>query len=327
MTQEFALSNPLSFANIFARELISTITALYDTISYEKGLHAIMEHRHYGRTGEQFLILSFGAQRIVDGHGCSEEEAIRMVNYALDHGIRYFDTAWVYSEGQSEERVGKVARYRRKEMWLATKTTARDRQQARKQLEESLKRLQTDYIDEWRMHNIWSFEELDKITNPGGALEAAIEAREQGLVRYISISGHSNPEVQTEALERFPFDSVLCATSVLDHFILSFVEEFIPLAKTKGVAIAGIKILALGGLADIYARALRYAFGLPIDTAVVGMESMEQLKKNIAVAETYEPLSDIERLALFQEVLPRITPRVVFWKAEDFKNPVEWKKR
>jgi predicted aldo/keto reductase-like oxidoreductase len=249
------------------------------------------------------------------------------MNYALDHGIRYFDTAWIYSGGQSEERVGKVAQYRRKEMWVATKAIARDRLGARKQLEQSLTRLQTDYVDEWRMHNIWSINELDKITRPGGALAAAVKAREEGLIRYISISGHSNPMVQIEALERFPFDSVLCATSVFDHFILSFAEEFIPVAKGKGVAIAGMKTIGLGLLAQMYDKALRYAFSLPIDTAVVGMESMEQLQNNLSVAEDYQPLSDSERLELFKEVLPQVTPENVPWKAENWDDPAEWKRR
>jgi predicted aldo/keto reductase-like oxidoreductase len=287
----------------------------------------VMEERPYGKTGQKFPILSFGAQRIVDSHGCSEQDAVKIMNYALDHGIRYFDTAWIYSEGQSEERVGKVARQRRKEMWIATKAWARDKRKARKQLEESLRRLQTDYVDEWRMHNVWSIGELDKITAPGGSLEAAVQARADGLVRYISISGHSNPNVQIEALARFPFDSVLCATSVLDHFVLSFAEEFLPVAKAKGVAVAGMKIIGLGHLAKIYDKALRYAFGLPIDTAVVGMESMAQLQKNLEVAEAYQPLSDNERLELFKEVLPMVTPEGVPWKAEDWNNPVEWKRR
>lgn len=286
-----------------------------------------MEQRPYGKTGEKFGILSFGAQRIVEEHRCSESEAIKIVNYAIDHGIRYFDTAWAYSGGQSEERVGKVAKTRRSEMWIATKTIARDRKGARQQLEESLRRLQTDHVDEWRMHNIWSIEELDKITGRGGALEAAVKAREQGLVRHISISGHSNPKVQIIALERFPFDSVLCALSVLDHFVLSFAEEFLPLARQKGVAVAGMKIIGLGALAGKYDRALRYAFGLPVSTAVVGMESMEQLKKNLAVAEGYKPLTDAERLQLFREVLPMVNPQTVPWKAEDWNQAIEWKRR
>lgn len=286
-----------------------------------------MEQRPYGRTGEKFAILSFGAQHIVDGKGCSEKDAIRIINYAVDHGIRYFDTAWLYGDGQSEERIGMVAKSRRKEMWIATKTLGRTRHAARKQLDVSLKRLQTDYVDEWRMHYVYDFDELDKITGPGGALETAVEARKAGLIRFISISGHNNPQVLAEALNRFPFDSVLCPTSVLDHFIMSFAEELLPVAKAKGVAVTGMKLLGLGKLADIYERALRYAFGLPVDTAVVGMETLEQLKRNIKVAETYRPLSDAERLELFKEVLPRVTPANVSWKAGDWDNPVEWDKR
>jgi len=286
-----------------------------------------MDKRPFGRTGAEFPVLSFGAQRVVDGHGCSEEQAIEILNYALDHGIRYFDTAWVYSEGQSETRVGKVAKSRRKEMWIATKTIARDRDGARKQLEESLRRLQTDYVDEWRLHNIWSIGELDKVTAPDGALQAAIQARKEGLVRYISISGHSNPQVQIEALNRFPFESVLCATSVLDHFLLSFAEEFLPVARAKSVAVVGMKVLGLGALAHVYDRALRYSLGLPVSTTIVGMETMEQLRKNLAVAENFQPLSDTERLDLFRETWPLMTPKVAKWKAENWDHPGEWKKR
>jgi len=286
-----------------------------------------MEERLFGKTGVRFPIFSFGAQRIVDSHGCSESQAVKIMNRALDRGIRYFDTAWVYSGGQSEERVGKVARHRRKEMWIATKTITRTAKESRLQLEESLRRLQTDHIDEWRLHNIWSLEELDKVTGPGGSLEAAILARDQGLVRYISISGHTNPRVQVEALHRFPFDSVLCAVSVLDHLILSFAEEFLPVANARGVAIIGMKVMGLGVLAPFYEKALRYTLGLPISTAIVGMETMEQLEKNLVVAENFKPLTDEERLELFREIMPLVIPQKVMWKAEDWENPTAWKKR
>jgi hypothetical protein len=285
-----------------------------------------MEERPYGKTEEKFPILSFGAQHIAEIR-LSEADAVKLVNYAIDHGIRYFDTAWWYADGHSEERLGKVAYSRRKEMWLVTKTLERTHRGARRQLEESLKRLQTDYVDEWRMHYVWSFKELDRITALGGALETAVKAREEGLVRYISISNHGNPQVQVEALERFPFDSVLFPVSVLDHFVLSFVEELLPVAKSKGVATAGMKVLGLGRLAPIYDKALRYSFGLSIDTAVVGMATMEELKKNLRVAESFKPLSDDERLELFKEVLPQVKPEAAPWKAEDWDNPVQWKRR
>jgi hypothetical protein len=286
-----------------------------------------MELRSFGKTGERFTILSFGAQRIVDGHGCSEEEALRMVNYALDHGIRYFDTSWVYSQGQSEERVGKVAKHRRNEMWIATKTRCRTRAEALAQLEDSLKRLHTDRVDEWRLHNVWSMEELEKLTASGGALEAAVHAREQGKVRYISMSGHRNPQVQVEALRRFPFDSMLVALSALDHFILSFAEEFLPVANARGIAVIGMKAMGLAKLGPYYERALRYSLALPVSTTIVGMESMEQLKKNLAVAEKFAPLDDVEKLEFYKEIVHLVTPEVVRWKATDYFNPVEWDKR
>ena len=286
-----------------------------------------MEERPFGKTGEKFPLLSFGAQRIVDSHGCSEDQAIAILNRALDRGIRYFDTAWIYSNGQSETRVGKVARHRRKEMWIATKAIARTRAGARGQLEESLKRLQTDHVDEWRLHNVWSMEELDKITASGGALEAAVQAREEGLAKYISISGHTDPRVQIEALNRFPFDSVLCAVSVLDHFILSFAEEFLPVANARGIAVVGMKVMGLGSLRHVPERALRYTLGLPVSTTIVGMETMDQLEQNMAVAEKFTPFTDEERLEFFREVFPLVTPEKIPWKAEDWENPVAWKRR
>lgn len=263
----------------------------------------------------------------MDEHNCNEEQAIAILNRALDRGIRYFDTAWIYSRGQSEERVGKVTRHRRKEMWIATKAWERTREGARRQLEESLTRLQTDHVDEWRLHNVWDFAELDKCFAPAGALQAMIQARDEGLVRYISLSGHANPQVQIEALRRFPFDSVLIAVSVLDHFIYSFAEEFLPVANAQGVATIGMKVFALGKLRHVYDRALRYTLGLPVSTTIVGCATMEELEKDLAIAEHFVPLSGPERLAFFREVLPLVTPQNMPWKAADWGHPVEWKPR
>ena len=287
----------------------------------------MMETRPFGKTEERFPILSFGAQRIVDEHDCTEEQAIAILNTAIDRGIRYFDTAWIYSQGQSEERVGKVARHRRQEMWIATKAWDRTRDGARRQLEESLTRLQTDYVDEWRLHNVWGFDELDKCFAPGGALEATIQAREEGLVRHISISGHTDPQVQIEALRRFDFDSVLIAVSVLDHFVYSFAEEFLPVANARGVATIGMKVFALNRLGHVYDRALRYTLGLPLSTVIVGCASMEELEKDLAVAESFVPLGGPERLAFFRQVLPLVTPQNMPWKADDWDNPTAWKLR
>lgn len=286
-----------------------------------------METRPFGRTGEHFPILSFGAQRIVDEHDCTEKQALAIVNEAIDRGIRYFDTAWVYSHGQSEERVGKVAKHRRQEMWIATKALDRTRDGALLQLEESLARLQTDYVDEWRLHDVWSMDELDKCFASDGAIQAMTQARDEGSVRHISISGHTDPQVQIEALNRFPFDSVLIAVSVLDHFIYSFAEEFLPLANGKGVATIGMKVFGLGKLGHVYDRALRYTLGLPVSTTIVGCSTMEQLENDLGIAENFVPLSGPERLAFFREMLSLVTPQNMPWKAADWNNPVAWNPR
>lgn len=247
-----------------------------------------MEKRSFGSDGQQFPVLDFGAQRIVDEHNCTEAEAIQIVNRAIDEGITYYDTAPSYSDGQSEERLGKaLARDgRRNEVWIATKTHDRTRDGSLKLLEASLKRLQTDHVEEWRLHNIMTTEELDQCFAKGGALEALLEAKEQGIIKHISISGHTNPRVQLEAIERFPFDSALVALSAADHLIYSFAHEFLPRANEKGVAVIGMKVMALGKLAPWYEKALQYTFSLPISTAIVGMESMAQLEQNLAIAKT-----------------------------------------
>lgn len=286
-----------------------------------------MQTRPFGHTGTSLPILSLGCQRLVDDEGCGEEQAVAILNTALDRGIRYFDTAWAYSKGQSEQRVGLVARHRRREMWLATKTVETSRDGARRQLEESVARLQTDYVDEWRLHNVYSFERLDQMTRPGGALEAAVRARDEGLVRFVSISGHTDPQIQIEALRRFPFDTVLVAASVLDHFVYSFAEEFLPVAARLGVGVIGMKVFAYKKLAHLAERALRYTLALPLTTVIAGCSTMAELESDLAVAESFVPMTGPERLAFFREVLPLVAPENMPWKADNWGSPTAWKER
>ncbi|TLS49765.1 aldo/keto reductase [Paenibacillus antri] len=286
-----------------------------------------MEKRAFGNTGASFPILSFGAQRIVDDHGCGEEEAIRIVNRAIDEGITYFDTAPIYSDGQSEERLGKSFGERRDRAWIATKTIDRTRDGSWRSLEGSLKRLRTDHVEEWRLHDVRTMEQLDACFAKDGALQALVEAKEQGVIRHISISGHTNPSVQLEAIERFPFDSALVALSAADQFIYSFAHEFVPRANEKGVAVVGMKVIGLGRLASWYEKALRYTWSLPIATAIIGMESMEQLENNLAVARSFRPMTEIERLEFAKEIISMANPDVLRWKAKDWSNAEQWAER
>jgi len=285
-----------------------------------------MEKRPFGKTGVELPILSLGCQRLVDEEGCSQDQAVAILEQALKRGVCYFDTAPAYSEGESERRVGLVAMSRRVDMWIATKVNETTRDGARRQLEASLGRLQTDHVEEVRLHNVFNFDRLDAMTGKDGALQALIEARDEGLVRFISISGHANPQVLVEAIRRFPFDTALCAVSALDHFIYSFAEEFLPFALQKCMGIVGMKVLGYKTLAADWQRALRYSMGLPVTTVITGCSTIEQLNGNIDLAENFVPMTSVERLAFFRDILPMVTPQNMPWKSRDWARK-DWIER
>ncbi|WP_425623158.1 aldo/keto reductase [Brevibacillus borstelensis] len=279
--------------------------------------------RSFGRDSHQVSLLGFGAQRIVDEHDCMEEQAIAIIRRAVELGVNYFDTAPSYSDGQSESRVGLGLRGLRDKVWIATKTGGRTRDLALRDLEGSLKRLGTDYVDEWRVHNVMQPHDLEAVFAKGGALEALIEAREQGMVRKLSISGHTDPRLLAEAIRRFPFDSALVALSALDHFIYSFAHEFVPLAVERGVAVIGMKVMALGQLAPWTEQALRYTWSLPVSTAVLGVSKMNELEADVAAANRFVPMTDIERVSFFQQIMPLVRADVLRWKAGEWMSG-EW---
>jgi len=285
-----------------------------------------MEKRPFGKTGVELPILSLGCQRLVDEEGCSQDQAVAILEQALKRGVCYFDTAPAYSEGESERRVGLVAMSRRVDMWIATKVNETTRDGARRQLEASLGRLQTDHVEEVRLHNVFNFDRLDAMTGKDGALQALIEARDEGMVRFISISGHANPQVLVEAIRRFPFDTALCAVSALDHFIYSFAEEFLPFALQKCMGIVGMKVLGYKTLAADWQRALRYSMGLPVTTVITGCSTIEQLNGNIDLAENFVPMTSVERLAFFRDILPMVTPQNMPWKSRDWARK-DWIER
>lgn len=279
--------------------------------------------RPFGRDQQQISMLGFGAQRIVDEHDCTEGQAVEIIRRAVEKGINYFDTAPSYSDGQSETRVGLGLQGLRDKVWIATKTGGRTRDLAWRDLEGSLTRLKTDYVDEWRIHNVMQPHDLESVFAKGGALEALMEAKEQGLVRKLSISGHTDPRLLAEAIRRFPFDSALVALSALDHFIYSFAHEFVPLAVEKGVAVIGMKVMALGKLAPWYEKALRYTWSLPVSTAILGISKMSELEADLEAVEKFRPMDDVERVQFFQEIISLVRPDVLRWKAREWMSG-EW---
>jgi len=285
-----------------------------------------METRPFGKTGVELPILSLGCQRLVDDEGCNQDQAVAILEQALKRGVWYFDTAPAYTDGESERRVGLVAARRRTDMWIATKVNETTRDGARRQIEGSLGRLQTDHVEEVRLHNVYSFDRLNTMTSKDGALQALVEARDEGLVRYISISGHADPQVLLEAIHRFPFDTALCAVSALDHFIYSFAEEFLPSALQKCMGIVGMKVLGYKSLAADWQRALRYSMGLPVTTVIAGCSTIEQLNGDVDLAESFAPMTSVERLAFFRELLPMVTPQNMPWKSRNWERK-EWIER
>ncbi len=279
--------------------------------------------RPFGDSGEHVSLLGLGGAHIGKP---SEEEGIRIVHEAIDAGVTFLDNAWEYNERESERRMGKalaMADYRSR-AFLMTKDCAHDRiaTHSMVKLEESLQLLQTDYLDLWQVHEVVWEEDPDKIFAPGGSAEAMLKAKEQGKVRFIGFTGHKHPDIHRRMLSQgFPWDAVQMPLNVLDAHYASFEREIVPLCQEQGIAVLGMKTYAGGHLNDTNMgispeEALRYAMNLPVATVISGMDSLEVLRKNIAVAEGFEPLSDADRDAL----LARSAPHAGEGVAEPFKS-------
>ena len=279
--------------------------------------------RPFGSSGERVSLLGLGGAHIGNP---SEAEGIRIVHEAIDAGVTFLDNAWEYNERESERRMGKALAqdgYRAK-AFLMTKDCAHDRAatHSMQKLEESLRMLQTDHLDLWQIHEVVWDTDPDLIFAPGGSAEAMLMAKEQGKVRYIGFTGHKHPDIHRRMLEQgFPWDSVQMPLNVLDAHYASFEREIVPLCQAQGIAIIGMKSNAGGHLNDTKMditpeEALRYSMSLPVATVISGMDSLEVLQKNIAVADRFEPLSEDDRTALLARSAPHADGAV----AEPFKS-------
>ena len=269
--------------------------------------------RPLGSTGEQVSLLGVGGAHI--GLVSVEENVgIRIVQQAIDAGATFMDNAWEYNDGESERRMGKAlaeSGYRQK-AFLMTKDCAHDRKahNAMWKLEQSLQRLQTDYLDLWQIHEVVWDDDPDWIFAPGGSAESLLKAKEQGKVRYIGFTGHKSPDIHRRMLSQgFPFDTVQMPLNVLDAHYESFERATVPLCQEQGIGVIAMKPFAAGDLftsgADITpAEALRYVMGLPVATVITGMDSIETLEQNLAIARDFTPLTAEERA----DVLARSKP-------------------
>jgi aryl-alcohol dehydrogenase-like predicted oxidoreductase len=257
-----------------------------------------MALRPLGKTGHQVRLFSLGGQATIEQPNRTDE-AVAIVNRALDLGINYIDTAAAYGRGVSQTYIGHVMATRRQEVFLASKTHDRTRDGSLRLLEDSLKRLQTDHLDLWQLHNLSRTEELDRIFGPGGAIEALTQARDQKTVRYLGITGHFDPAVLMDGLKRFPFDTILMALNAADRHHLPFIDTVLPLANEMGLGVIGMKIPARGrmfrtGGVTTMRDALYYVLSLPVSTVIVGCDSVTQLEENVQLARDFQPLAAAE---------------------------------
>ena len=263
--------------------------------------------RTLGRTGEKVSMLGLGGFHIGKPK-LSDAEATRIIHAAIDAGLNFLDNSWDYNEGVSEIRMGKALKegYRAK-AFVMTKLDGRTKEEAAKQLDESLKRLQVDHIDLLQHHEIIRFEDADRIFAEGGAMEACLDAKRAGKIRYIGFTGHKDPHIHLYMLEKakehsFHFDAVQMPLNLMDAHFRSFGKKVLPVLVAEGIGVLGMKSMGDGMLlkSNTVAPAdyLRYALSLPTSVVITGIDSMEILDQALDLARNFHPLTDAETQAL-----------------------------
>ncbi len=260
--------------------------------------------RTLGRTGVEVSALGLGGYNL--GLMKSKGDAIKIVREAVDAGIDFMDNAWEYHDGRSEEIMGEALKGRRAEVFLMTKvcTHGRDRKTAMRQLDQSLKRLGTDYLDLWQIHEVVYDNDPDLHFAPGGAVEALEEAKRAGKVRFVGFTGHKDPAIHLRMLSfDFPFDACQLPLNCFDATFRSFEQQVLPELHRRGIAPIGMKSFC--GTGDPLRKrvvtaeqALRYAMSLGVATTVSGIDSLKVLRQNLAIANALIPMGDDEMESL-----------------------------
>lgn len=260
--------------------------------------------RKLGKTGVEVSAIALGGAHIGDVK--SEQAAIRIIHEALDAGITFMDNAWEYHQGRSEQIMGKALQGRRDKAFLMTKvcTHGRDRKVAMQQLEQSLRRLKTDHVDLWQVHEVIYDNDPDLHFAKGGVIEALDQAKREGKVRFVGFTGHKDPAMHLKMLAYdYPFDTCQLPLNCLDASFRSFEKQVLPELNKRGIAALGMKSLGGGGEpvkkgVITATEALRYAMSLPVATTVSGIDSLQVLRQNLDIAKGFKPMNAAEMQAL-----------------------------
>ena len=263
--------------------------------------------RIFGHTGEKVSIVGIGGYHLARP-GVDAEESIRIVRSGLDQGINFLDNCWDYNGGESEIRMGKALRdgYRQK-AFLMTKIDGRNKATATSQINESLKRLQTDRIDLLQFHEVIRDNDPDRIFAAGGALEAVLEAKKAGKIRYIGFTGHKSPDIHmkmltTASAHQFTFDSVQMPLNVMDHHFDSFEAKVLPILQKQNIGVLAMKSMGdpfiLQSKTVTAIECLHYAMNLPTSVVITGCDSLKILQQALDAARSFRPMDKQEVAAL-----------------------------
>jgi uncharacterized protein len=266
-----------------------------------------MIYRSLGRTGERVSAIGLGGYHIGKA-SIQEPDAIRLIRQAIDAGITFLDNCWDYNDGQSELRMGKaLADGYRNKVILMTKIDGRTKAAVAQQIDESLQRLKTDHVDLMQFHEVIRMEDPDRIFAQGGGMEAMLEAKKAGKVRFVGFTGHKDPYVHLRMLEvarkhDFHFDAVQMPLNVMDAHFRSFAHEVVPVLNREGIAPLGMKCFGDHAILDSNTvkpiEALHYCLNLPIAVQITGIDNEQILNQALEAARTFKPMSEAELAGL-----------------------------
>lgn len=282
-----------------------------------------LPRRKLGRTGLEMPVLGLGGFHV--GLAEKEQNARAVIDVALAEGIRFFDSAEMYQAGRSEKWLGLGLKGIRKDVFLMTKTWSpkdRSAESAKRHLEGSLDRLQTEYLDLWQVHGVTDAADTDKCFRKGGAMEYILDAKQRGLVRFVGVSGHTNPEALRRALkfydEGWKFDAMQFPLNPIDFHQTSFQKELLPEIVRRGIAVLAMKTSAGGALVRQKVcsidECLRYALSLPVSVAIVGMETADQVRDNARIIRTSTPFTADEVDRLLEKIRPQARLELEWYK-------------
>jgi predicted aldo/keto reductase-like oxidoreductase len=290
----------------------ATLAVGAEKIAWAADTKSEMPRRTLGRTGEKVSIVGLGGYHI--GQQKDEQESIRIIRTALDNGLNFMDNCWDYNGGESEVRMGKALRdgYRQR-AFVMTKIDGRTKKAAAQQLEESLRRLQTDHIDLLQFHEIIRVEDPDRVFAAGGGMEAVVEAQKVGKVRYIGFTGHKSPDIHLKMLEtadahQFHLDAVQMPLNVMDAHYNSFQKKVLPVLVKKDIGVLGMKPMGagiiLGSKTVEPIECLHYAMNLPTSVVITGCDTVALLEQAVTAARTFKPMSETQVASLLAKTAP-----------------------